>query len=207
MTLSDISAISIALPTITGLVTFNRQNKTLKKLSVFIFITAIFESLASYYVESGWNNMFFFHFYSYFEVIGFAFIFWDLVSKIMKRVLVVLVSIFLIFSVLNITLWESLIEFNANQRYVGGVLILIMTLLYFNKIFIDAKIQKIEEDHYFWLSSILLIYTAGTLFLFILGKQVHTEDNYMYWDLHSVLNILLNIGFTITLWMGTRKLR
>lgn len=151
--------------------------------------------------------MFFFHFYSYFEVIGFAFIFWDLVSKIMKRVLVVLVSIFLIFSVLNITLWESLIEFNANQRYVGGVLILIMTLLYFNKIFIDAKIQKIEEDHYFWLSSILLIYTAGTLFLFILGKQVHTEDNYMYWDLHSVLNILLNIGFTITLWMGTRKLR
>ncbi len=79
-----------------------------------------------------------------------------------------------------------------------------MPLLYFIKLFVDAKIQRIEGDHYFWFSSTLLIYTAGTLFLFILGKEVQTEDNYMYWDLHSVLNILLNTGFTITLWMGTR---
>lgn len=125
----------------------------------------------------------------------------------MKKVIFILASAYLIFSLVNISLWESLSEFNANQRYVGGIAIIGMSLLYFNKIFVDATIQRIEKEHYFWFSSILLIYTAGTLFLFILGKEVHTEANRIYWDLHSVLNVILNIGFTLTLWMGTRTSR
>lgn len=125
----------------------------------------------------------------------------------MKKIILASAIIFLFYSFLNISFWESLDEFNSNQRYVGGITVISLCLMYFIKLFIDAKIERVEEDHLFWLSAIVLIYTAGTLFLFILGKQVHTEDNEMYWDLHSVLNIILNIGFTITLWMGTKKLR
>ena len=207
MTLSDYSACSILLPVLAVFLTLTRQNKTLIRLSVFILVTAVLETIAKIYVHYGVNNMFLFHIYSYIEVFGLAWIFYDLVKNWMRRAIVILVLIYLIFSLINISSWESLVEFNSNQRYVGGVAIIAMTLLYFNTLFVDAKIQRIEEDHYFWFSSILLIYTAGTLFLFILGKQVHTEDNYMYWDLHSVLNIILNIGFTLTLWMGTRKSR
>lgn len=205
LNLSDISALSILLPTFLVFITFSKQNKTLKKLSVFILLTAVFEAYAKYWIISGWNNnMFMFHYYSYFEVFSFAIIFYGIVNNWMKKVILILATIYLTFSLVNISLWESLIEFNANQRYVGGIVIISMTLLYFIKLFIDAKIQRIEGDHYFWFSSTLLIYTAGTLFLFILGNEVQTDDNYVYWDLHSVHNILLNIGFTITLWMGTR---
>jgi hypothetical protein len=146
-----------------------------------------------------------FHFYTYFEVTGFSVIFYGFLNKWMKRIILAMCIFFLIYSLLNITFWESLDVFNSNQRYVGGIVVIALCLLYFIKLFIDAKVERVEQDHLFWLSSILLIYTAGTLFLFILGKQVHTEGNEMYWDLHSVLNIILNIGFTITLWMGTRK--
>ena len=203
--LTNILSFSILLPTIAVFLTIWKQPKTLKKLSVFVLITAVLEATASFYVAHSINNMFLFHIYSYIEVIGIAWIYWNLIKGRLKIVIITLVTIFLLFSIINIINWETLLEFNANQRYVGGMVITIFTLLYFSQIFIDAKIQRIESDHYFWFSSILLIYTAGTLFLFILGKQVHTEDNHMYWDLHNVLNVLLNIGFALTLWMGTKK--
>ena len=205
MNLSDISALSILLPLVVGLITIYRQDKTLKKLSVFILVTAVGEVIASLYVYFGENNMFLFHTYSYIEIFAYSIIFMDLQKGWLRKTIPILAGIFVIFSIVNISLWESLKVFNSNQRFVGNILIIIITLLYFVKVFNEATVQKIERDHFFWFSSILLIYTTGTLFLFILGKQVHTKGNSVYWDLHSVLNILLNLGFALTLWLGTRK--
>lgn len=170
-----------------------------------MIMTVCFEIGGFYLVSKGQNNLYLFHMFTYFEAILYALIFIDLLKGSQKNVVRILLVCFLIFSVINSALWESFIVFNSNQRYLGGVFIIVYICLYFIQIFNEAKIQKIESDPYFWMTAILLIYTAGTLFLFILADEILTAKNNALWDLHSVLNILLNLGFTLTIWMGARK--
>ena len=82
---------------------------------------------------------------------------------------------------------------------------ILYSTMYFGQIFQDAKIVRVELDPYFWMSASLLIYVAGTLFLFIMTKELIKSENNATWDLNCLLNIIQNIGFTIALWMGTRK--
>jgi hypothetical protein len=206
LSLAKLSAISVALPCIVAGVTFYWQNKTLRKLSVFIFATLSLEMAAiacSYYHQ---NNMWIFHIYTLLEVVFAALIYHDILNDWKRKLVIALLIVFLVFSLLNIIFFERLEEFNTNQRFLGGITIIIYSLIYFVQIFKEANIDRIERHAYFWLNSSYLIYFAGTLFLFILTKNILAVEASNYWNLHSVLNILLNLGYTITLWMGARKL-
>lgn len=207
MILTTLSGLSLILPFITSILTYTSTDKTLKKLSVFIFIFVPIEVYAFYLNFTGQYNIHMFHLFTWFEGIFYALIFYDILKGNKRKIVPYLFSIFIILSVISAILWEPInnYTFNSIQRTVGGIITLLYVLGYFAQIFSEAKIQKIETDTYFPLCASLLIYTAGTLFLFILAGQFLTEKNFVYYDLHSVLNILLNIGITITLWMGTRK--
>jgi hypothetical protein len=205
--LTILSGISLILPFIASLLTFNKADRTHKKLSVFIFVFVPIEAYAFYLNFSGQHNLYLFHLFTYLEGFFYAIIFFDILKGSRKKAIPYLFGLFFLFSLINSFYWEPLDSYNSNQRSVGGVITLLYVLGYFTQIFSEAEIQKIERDTYFFMSSSLLIYTAGTLFLFILADQVLTVENYAYYDLHSVLNILLNIGFTITLWMGTKRSR
>lgn len=204
MHLDVISALSILIPLITAGIVFNKLNKTLKKLSVFILFSAITESLAAVYSLNGWHNLSISHLYAFIQVPLLAWIFYDIITGKWRKALVILTGTYLAFSVLNIILWESLNEFNSNQRYFAAVCIIAFCAFYFIRIFIDTKIIKIERDPYFWISASILIYTAGTLFLFIFVNELVSAGGVDYWDLNCILNICLNLGLTLSLWMGTR---
>jgi len=204
--LTILSGLSLILPFLTSILKYSSTDKTLKKLSVFIFLFVPIEFYAFYLNFTGQYNMHMFHIFTWIEGIFYALIFYDILKGRKKKAVIFLFSVFILLSIVSAIFWESInnYTFNSIQRTIGGIITLIYVLGYFAQIFSEAKVQKIETDTYFPLCASLLIYTAGTLFLFILAGQL-TETNFVYYDLHSVLNILLNIGITITLWMGTRK--
>ena len=72
---------------------------------------------------------------------------------------------------------------------------------------LKAEVEQIEKESLFILASIWLIYYAGTLFVFILADQILTDDQLHLWSFHSIINIILNIGYLTVLWMGIRKSR
>lgn len=206
MHLDEISALSILIPLISAVIVFSKLNKTLKKLGVFIVFSVITESFATYYGLNGMNNMPISHLYAFLQVPLLAWIFYDLVTGIRRKLVIALACSFIVFSVLNLILWEDLHVFNSNQRYYAAVCIIFFCAFYFVQIFIDIKIIKIELDPYFWISASILIYTAGTLFLFIFAQEVLNSKNSAFWNLNCILNIFLNLGLTVSLWMGARKL-
>ncbi len=198
------------MPTIIGIAVFTRQKiRAFKKLSVLIFFTFIFQIIAFSIGLSGTNNMWLFHLHTWVETTLLSFIFIEILTSWRKRMTQILIISFFIFSIINIAQLESLLEFNSNQRYIAGVGIIIWILMFYFQLFQEAKIERLEHSPYFILNSSLLIYFTGTLFLFIFGKYVITEHNPEqvtdYWHLHSTFNILLNIGYTFTLWMGVKK--
>lgn len=205
MQLDTISGLSILIPLITAGIFFKHLNKTLKKLSVFICFSAITEFLAARYASHGINNMPISHLYAFIQVPLLAWVFRDLISGIRQKVIIILSVLFLLFSAVNLAFWEDLLEFNSNQRYFAAVCIITFCAFYFIQLFIDTKILKIELDPYFWMSAGILIYTAGTLFLFIYAQEVLNGANNAYWNLNCILNIFLNMGLTIALWLGSRK--
>lgn len=206
LNLDDISALSILIPLITAGIVFSNLDKTLKKLSVFIVFSFFTESLAAYYFENGWNNMIISHLYAFIQVPLLAWIYYSFIKGIRGKIIIISCLAYLLFSIINLVYWEDLIMFNSNQRYFAAVVILMYCFFYFVQVFVEAKIVKIELEYHFWMSSAILIYTAGTLFLFILKSDMMEEEMNDYWNLNCILNIILNIGLTVTLWMGTRKL-
>lgn len=202
-----ISAYSILAPTLVGAIVFIGLNKQLKALYALVAITVVFEFVAIAIVAKGMNNMWMMHSYSYVEYTVIVSIFFSITySKIVRAVLISLTIVFFAFSVFNLIYFESLNEFNSNQRYVEGIAILAMCVMYFGELLFVAEYSYLEKNPFFWLASGYLIYFAGTLFLFLFNKNLHKQDLNSYWILHGILNIWLNLIYTVTLWIGRRKL-
>lgn len=200
-----ISALSILIPLISATLTYNKQNKTLKRLSVFILFSVFTESVALYYGYNGWNNMAISHLYAFIQVPLLAWIFSSFIGGLQNKIILFSTISYLLFSIINLIFWEDLDVFNSNQRYFAAVVIIMFCSFYFIQVFVQASVVNIELESNFWMSAAILIYTAGTLFLFILKSELMEEGSNDYWYVNGILNIILNIGLTVSLWVGTRK--
>lgn len=201
-----ISTLSILIPLISAGILYRHMDKTLKRLSVFILFSAITETLAIIYFENVWNNIWISHLYAFVQVPLLTWIYSSFIVGVRRKLIVFSCIAFLLFSIINLVFWEGLMDFNSNQRYFAAVVILMFCSFYFIQVFVEAKVVRIELEYRFWMSASILIYMAGTLFLFILREELLKMIDDDYWDLNCILNIILNLGLTASLWMGTKKL-
>ena len=72
----------------------------------------------------------------------------------------------------------------------------VVVLLYFNKILIEARVKNILFHSMFWLSSGLLIYSAGTFFFslfssYLYSDTISNEEFDPFWRLNQILYIIL----------------
>lgn len=172
---------------------------------MFLFIWFLFDIIGTTLALNGIYNLYLFHLHTYVELGFFLWVYSDILSRDKSRLLKIFALIFYVLSVLNSIFLESFMEFNSNQRYLEGVILIIVCLLYFNQLFKELKIEKLERDPYFLLTSVILIYFCGTLFLFATYNYVEKEVANYYWDVHSILNIIINCCYALVLWTG-RKL-
>lgn len=205
MILSKISAYSVILPLLVGAITFKKLSPTLRKLWVLVILYAAHESIALLLSAERINNMPVFHSHTWIETSFVTWIYADLLKGRMRTIMWVLFGLFLGFSLVNSVFLESIWEFNSKQRYIAGIVLIIYTMMYFVEMLRSLNEERIERHMYFWMNGAYLIYFAGTLFLFIMTKEILSTESNSFWDLHSILNILLNLGLAVTLWMGARK--
>lgn len=192
---------------IVGVLTIRRTYGALGFLSALVFITAALELLVIILSKYGINNMPYFHLYTYIEFSFLFIIYITLLKTVWQRVVLFFGAvIFGLFSVVNLMYWESILEFNSNQRYVEGFIVMIMCVLFFLDLLNRAEFVKLESYPYFWLTAGFLTYFAGTLIVFYLVRRLESESVDFYWGVHGVLNIMLNSCYALTLWKGRRVL-
>ena len=205
MGIDDLSALSILIPLILAGILFRHLNKTLKRLSVFIVFSALTELMTAIYFELGWNNYWISHVYAFVQIPLFAWIFSSFIAGFKKKLIFFSACTYILFSIVNLLFWEDLTEFNSNQRYFAAFVIVLYCSLYFIQVFSEAEVLQIERESNFWISSSILVYTAGTLFLFILISELMDHSGEDHWKLNCILNIILNLGLTTSLWLGKTK--
>jgi len=200
-----ISALSIGLPTVIALIFLGKNKGALAIVSAFVIVTACLEILSTALTFCGVNNMPLFHCYTYIEFIFILVIYYKVLKIPAYRIILMFcATLFAVFSIVNLVLWESLLEFNSNQRYVEGFIIMIICVLFFLQLLRKAEFIKLETYPYFWLTSGFLTYFAGTLIVFYLVRRLEDDSADFYWGIHGILNILLNVCYALTLWMGRR---
>ena len=205
--LTVISSLSIIVPVLLGAILFRRLNPVLRLLACFLFVSVLFEGIAFTLYNKGMNNLFLFHAYAYVELGFITTIFYRLTTNSNWRLVIkLLIAGFLVFSAINLILFESIFEFNANQRYLECIIILVLCIGYFTELIHKAEHIYLEKNPYFWLASTYLIYFAGNSLLFLFYYKLSDDGTDSYWDLHSTLNLCLNLGSTVVLWMGRKTL-
>jgi len=204
---NTIAVYSVIVPLISAIINFKTITNTLKILGVFVIIMTIFELVNNIHMRYGINNMYIFHIYSYIEFIVISIIFHTLLkSKKLKIGIYISCILFYTFSVINLLKWETLYDFNSNQFAVEAVIIFFYCIGYYTELMKNPSVVHLEKSPEFLLVSGYFVYFSGTFMLFISSKELLLTNNEGYWILNSILNILLNIIYTIVLWTGRTKL-
>jgi hypothetical protein len=178
-------------------------------ISAIVVFTVIMETVTYIFKLMGTNNMPLFHLYTYGEATFIALYYYRLYSqRKIRRVYLVMLVVFLVFSLVALIAQRNLYEFNSLQRSVECVWMIILALIFYSDLFNKSNVPNLLKYPHYWLVSGLLLYFAGTFFLNIVGQIaiMSNEFGYNAYDIHSVLNIFLNIIYTIVLWMGSREL-
>ncbi len=209
--LSIISLFTILLPS--GMVFYQWKSTDIatRPIRLLLIITLILDSIIYYYFITGQNknNMFLFHVFTFLEMILLILYFRSFFRQNwIRRMFFVLLLLFSVMVVLNIFYWESLDDFPSIPRTIECVVVMILSILFFINLFQQSTVSSLMRYNHFWLVSGLLLFFAGTFFMNIVGSLVINKNDlgFNVYDIHSFLNIFLNIIYTIALWMSSRRL-
>jgi hypothetical protein len=184
-----ISACSIIVPLIIGLLYFQRLKLDMKFLVVFFFLIILIEVTNIILAYNCISNIWLLHIYTPLEY-GFLvliFSFWQKETAL-RKVLLISIPFFVLFSIsIKMTL-EDLNHFdNYTATFESIILVGISTYTLFN---VSRKNRgALYSKPCFWVGIAVLIYFSGNLLAFALSKAIVT------WTWHSILNIIANLCF------------
>lgn len=201
-----ISAWSILAPIIVGAIGYRAFSFNIRFLFLFICLTGVLELISGILMHYQMNNLLLFHIHVYLEFIFITLIFFFVYDSVLWRaVSLIFLGIFLVYSIINNVFYEGLEIFNSRQRYVEGLMLIVMCAGYFISLMRRPIHRYLEKQPMFWLVSGWLIYFAGTLYLFLFSNELMAEEKFQFWEVHSVLNIGLNTIYVVA-FLKERKL-
>jgi len=177
-------------------------------LCVLVLLTLAMEGLGYFLLLKGINNMPLFHFYTYVEAILIAIYYYFVYhGRRIRWVYPGLLALFLIFSFINVLFNEQLTHFNSLQRSVECIWVLMLALLFFVDLFNRSEVPDLIRYPHYWMTSGFLLYFAGTLFFSMVGDIYLSSDKvgFNVFDIHSGLNIFLNLMYTTVVWMASGR--
>ena len=201
--LIELARYFLILPFLAGVFLFKRLDALQRKVFLLVTLTIGVELLATYLRKFG-NNMPAFHLSTWVQVLLVVLVFDGILNGLRKRIIRYGTLLFVLFSTISLLSIEGLYEFNTVQKYVGNIFIILICLLFFAQLMIEAKVTNPWKESSFVLASVMLFYYAGTLFVFILANNLISNDMKL-WYFQSILFIILTFGYTIVLWRKAQK--
>ena len=122
----------------------------------------------------------------------------------LSRWLPVVAGVFALVSLLYYLRPAGAAQFNPVQRFAESILVLALVLTYFFKVLRELVVVRLEREPMFWVSVGLLLYFAGSVFIFVSSNYVlhHSRTlSQRLWAVHAGLYIVLYGIYSWALWM------
>ncbi|MBG9375263.1 hypothetical protein I5907_03405 [Panacibacter sp. DH6] len=126
--------------------------------------------------DKGINNMYFYHFFSLFEIalLGYYFI-----RCLLKKSIVLywlILGGYTIFWYINIVIFEPLAVFNSNSSVVANLIILLLSMYSLFEISKSEDVLYFQRLPNFWISSAFLVSCALSIFGFVAYKYLQVNN-------------------------------
>ncbi len=206
-----ISLLIVGVPFIVALFRFKKLNKTQTILMVLLSIIIIVEIISLLFWYKKANNLPMYHVYTVIEFIIISKIYSvELKSMFSNSFFLILILLFGGFAVCNTIFFQGIFTFNSNAITVSGIIIIFFCLSYFYSLLKEIKYNALETNPMFWINSGFLIYFSSNLILFFINNYMFKDEasaaSYLVWGLHAIMNIVLNLFYTVALWVNPKRL-
>ena len=173
----------------------------LRALPVYLLITFIVEYIGQWMNDNGIVTV---TLYNIFTTIEFIFYFWMLhyiiKNRFAKKLLLHSLWLYPLLVILNKLFLQQGLQFHTITFSLGGILIVMATIVYFLELFHFDKPVNLVREPSFWICSGLLFFYACTFPLYGLINFLRDPSNIIIKNIASILaivNILLYSSFII----------
>lgn len=197
--LKALSIISGILPIIFFLI-FLKRNKERKLWVVFIYVTLSFltDFTFSALPKDAPIKFYVFSFFTVIEYTLFSlFLYLSFKSGLIKRIVAVVLPVFLILALYFIFNKNKSNDFDAIPASLESTLIIIFCVCFFFEQIRDMEVSFIYSSKTFWIIVAILIYMSATFFLFISAQYFTQEERKAYWFINFISNVIKNILLAI----------
>ena len=161
---------------------------------VFGFIAFVLHA----FVFDGVNNLFLMHLYVPLKFILFTGAYRHFLKGFVStRILVWVVVLFIGYNIFNTMFIQSITEYNSYPRALGSFLISIYAILWYLKTLTNMEMRRLRDEPVVWFNTGVLIYFAGSFFVFILSNQVLFQSVQLSKQVWLVSSTLMFIFYQI----------
>lgn len=130
-----------------------------------------------------------------------TFIYLSLSTNFFKKIILASGAVFMLFCISHYFFKLGNQKFDTLPASIESLLVLIFCILYFIDNVNQNKDSFLYENYQFWIIVGILLYLAGTLFLFIFSSSFTASEMHTFWNINYFLNILKNLLFAIAFFM------
>lgn len=112
-------------------------------------------------------------------------------------------AVFLVYSIINTIFIQGIWNYPNIPRAIEALILILFSLIYFYKVLIESKIEKLMNDSIIWINLAVLIYFSGNFVYHILFNMIleySRETAKTIGNLFTILNIIYYILITIGFW-------
>jgi hypothetical protein len=184
----------LAASTLVGVIRFRKLNGDQRILLTLLFNAVIVELAGRILWMNEWSNLFLYHFYAVAEFLLLSTLYSRHLNGLIKPLYIKSLMIaFLIFAVVNSLFFQSLKQFNSNVTFIEGLLLIVLSIVYFYKLLRDLDHKKLERVPMFWINMSVLTYFSGALILFHVANDLiplPLKERGAIWGTHALFNVV-----------------
>lgn len=180
-----------------GLIKYKAFNSTLKVLYYLLVASFITDSISFLVIFNGYENVVFFNIYTIIEGVLFMLYFKHLNEKWSVPFGLLL---FLSVAIIEWTVYTQNNGFIDISTVVEACLLIVFALRFFGRMLGELKIGRLTEYPFFWINCAVLIYFAGSVFLFAFSKLIMKQGLMFMWHFHNFIHIIYLLLIGIAFW-------
>ncbi|MFT4031749.1 MAG: hypothetical protein QM669_04970 [Siphonobacter sp.] len=201
--LRHISTVSIVVPFIIAIVRYRYLRNEYLLMICYLTVSFLTEMWGFVtFFRGSTNNLIVYNVFTLVELTLLGLLYYQFINhRATRRVILVLIIVFA-----GIVFWRYLPD---PSRYDGAVwglenaIVILFILLYFVHLFRKMEVERLSRSPIFWISSGLLIFFSGSVFVYLFGTFIFQDKqvlgdlwNINYW-LNILFHLLVSIGFCL----------
>lgn len=187
-----------------GFINYRKLDKKLSLLFYFVCFGFSIDLITNILIEGFGlkNTLVFLHLYVPLEflLLGFTYLY-ALRGYFNNKFLLVIIVGFEFYCLINPIFFQNINEY-THARSISSLLLILLSILYFHKVVIEAKIESLSKEPMIWINTAVLIYFSGNLFYNVLfsfildySREFSKMTTYYFVVLTAFFYLLIAIGF------------